>query len=208
VLSALYGSMARSQFTILLLVAACGLTMAQTSYGTVYGDVGSDAPYLQSLSPSEGPKQGGTRITIQGAGFQNDERLTCRFARLNPNTEMTVTKTTSASYVSPTEITCDAPEWEEDACPTCASSVPLQGPGGAAKFFGHTGSPYLRTTSTSLDQQIGVGDYIKFAAATVGSSSLALPPANGGLPLTQYYEIKAIEQCTGEGCVCSHASLG
>jgi hypothetical protein len=167
--------------------------MAQTSYGTVYGDAGADAPYLQSLSPADGPKQGGTRITVQGAGFQNDERLTCRFARLNPNTEMTVTKTTSASYVSPTEIVCDSPEWEEDACPTCGSAVPLKNGANNALFMGHTGSRYLRTDSTSLIQQIGVGDYIKMAAATVGS----------GTPLVQYFEIDAIEQCSGEGCVCT-----
>jgi hypothetical protein len=84
---------------VLVMVAACGLTVAQNTFGTTYGDTGNDAPYVQSLSPPEGPKQGGTPITIQGAGFRNDERAVCRFSRLNPATETTVTKTTQSTYV-------------------------------------------------------------------------------------------------------------
>merc|ERR1711871_681825 len=176
--------------------AVCGLTLAQLStpsaqFGTVYGDTGSDAPYVQSISPQEGPKQGGTEITVQGAGFMDDGRAQCRFSRLNPNTEMTLTKTTSARYISSTEVRCEAPEWEEDACPNCVGSASLSG-----TFIGHTGSPYLRGTDTKLLTEIGVGDLIVLDGAQVGQISKQA--------LTQYYEVKAIEGCTASaGCVCS-----
>jgi len=43
--------------------------------------------------------------------------------------------------------------------------------------------------------EIGVGDYIQLAAATVGTNNV---------PLTQYYQVKAIEACTAAtGCVCT-----
>jgi hypothetical protein len=181
--------------TLLILVAAaaCGLAVAKpgcsNNFGTVYGDIGIDAPYMQSLSPAQGPKQGGTEITIQGNGFKDDPRLTCRFSRLDPNTERTVTKVTPAAYVSNTEITCTSPEWEEGPCPNCVGSKALDG-----FVFGHTGSPYLRTSSDNTDE-IGVGDYIQLSSATVGIGAHQRY-------LTQYYEVAAIEACTGQGCYC------
>jgi len=165
---------------ITVVLAVCGLAQA-SQYGMTYGDTGQDSPYLQSLYPTEGPKQGGTMITVSGAGFRDDERLVCRFSRLNPQTETTLTKTTAATYVSSTEIICVAPEWDEDACASCAGSNALSG-----TFFGHTGSPYLRSSSSTLTGEIGVGDYIKLTAASIGSHKRAL---------TQYYEIAAIQTC-------------
>jgi len=134
------------------------------------------------LSPS--------RYALQGAGFRSDERALCRFSRLNPSTETTVTKTTKSTYVSSTEVKCDAPSWEEDSCPSCAGATALSG-----TFSGHTGSPYLRSTSNLVNTEIGVGDYIQFAGSSV-------QPGSSGY-LTQYFQVKAIEACTGAGCVCS-----
>lgn len=184
--------MAQNQqlLTVLIVAAVCGLAVGQNTFGTSYGDTGSDAPYLQSLSPTEGPKQGGTQITLQGAGFRDDSRALCRFSRLNPSTETTITKTTASTFVSSTEVTCASPEWEEDACPSCAGATALTG-----TFFGHTGSPYLRSSSNVVPSEIGVGDYIQLAAATIEPNAATL---------TQYYQIKAIQACTAtNGCYCS-----
>lgn len=170
--------------------AVCGV-VGQNNYGIVGGDVGKDAPFLQSLSPTNGPKEGGTTITVEGAGFANDDRLTCRFQRLNPQTEMTVSKTTKATYVSPTQMTCPSPAWEEDACASCATATALLG-----TFTGHSGSPYLRSTSDTLDQEIGAGDYVKITAAQIGAVTR----------MSQIYKIKAIQKCTAaSGCVCGGA---
>jgi len=179
---------------LVAIVAACGLVTVNAQYGKVYGDIGNAAPYLQQLEPLEGPKQGGTPITIQGAGFINDERLTCRFSRLNPNTEMTVTKMTSATYVSSTEIVCDSPEWEEDACPTCIDSADATYVN-LGSFVGHSGSRYIRSSNPSIGDKIGVGDYIQLAGAQIGTAPLKTA-------LTQYFQIQAIERCAGVGCFC------
>jgi len=184
--------MAQLAFRIAVVaIAVCGMSLAQQHYGTIYGDV-IEAPFVQSLSPLEGPKQGGTMITVQGVGFQNDERLSCRFTRLNPNTEMQVVKDRPGKYVSPTEIVCEAPEWEEDDCPNCIVRQ-LSG-----QFFGHTGSRYLRYDGSTGDkptEEIGVGDYIRLSAAQVGANEKQTS-------LTQFYEVTAIEACSGSGCFC------
>jgi len=182
-------------FTCLIMsMAECGLAQGQ-NYGMTYGDVGIDASYLQQLSPAFGPKQGGTPITLQGAGFVNDQRARCRFSRLDPNAETTITKLTTAKYVSPTEVNCDAPDWEESSCPTCVpGTTALTG-----TFFGHTGSRYLRSSSTTLSAEVGVGDYIQLAAATIGVGAASRK-------LTQYYQIQAISTCSGEGCFCAGTS--
>jgi hypothetical protein len=174
----------------LVVAAVCGLAVAQNNFGTVYGDTSGDVPYLQSLSPLEGPKQGGTQITIQGAGFKDDSRAQCRFSRLNPSTETTVTKVTPSTYVSSTEVSCAAPAWEEDECTSCAGTNKLSG-----TFYGHTGSPYLRSSSIDLIKEIGVGDYIKLQAGRTHHPS--------GKVLVQYYQVKAIETCSAAtGCYC------
>jgi len=181
-------------------LAIVGLALMATyvsaaTFGALYGDVGNDPPYLQSLSPASGPKQGGTPITIQGAGFRDDARLLCRFSRLDPETETTLTKTSAATYVSSTEISCDSPAWDEtpNGCTSCASDTAITG-----SFYGHTGSRYLRTSSTNTPNEVGVGDFIEFAVADSGTSTVK-----------QYYEIQQINACTGtgdtqlRGCHCS-----
>jgi hypothetical protein len=174
----------------LVFLAFMAAYVSAQSYGIVGNDIGNDPPYLQSHAVGTGPKQGGTPITIQGAGFRDDKRLMCRFSRLNPETETTLTKYTTGTYVSPTEMVCDSPAWDEGPCPTCISSAPLSG-----NFFGYTGSPYLRSDSTNVPNEVGVGDYIHLNAAETPSGKLI----SGG----QFYQIKHIEGCTATaGCVC------
>jgi len=177
----------------IITLAACGMVSC-ASFGVTSNSVGGGPSYLKQLWPSNGPKQGGTPITIQGAGFVPDARAQCRFTRINPSTNVVVNKFSSATYVSPTQIKCDSPDWDEDDSPSIATS-PLTG-----KFMGHTGSPYLRSDNNLLNQQIGVGDYIKLSVAQVGvGASLK--------KLTQYYQVAAIRPCTAtEGCWCSGTS--
>jgi len=174
----------------LFAMTVCGLAAA-ASHGVIYGDVGNDAPFLQTLEPPQGPKAGGTAITIKGMGFQNDVRAQCRFARLNPDTEQTVVKTTAVEFKSSTEVVCPSPAWEETSCATCAATKRLTG-----DISGHTGSRYLRVANIAVLKEIGVGDYIQLAGATVGNIA-------GKNSLTQYYKIEAIQQCSGTGCVCN-----
>jgi hypothetical protein len=77
------------------------------------------SPVITSLDPIEASKEGGTRITVTGAGFKDDPNLQAKFSRLNPDTDQIVEKKTSCTFISQTEVVCVSPEWDEAACSMC-----------------------------------------------------------------------------------------
>lgn len=226
----------------------------------------SGKPYVQAISPKTGSNAGGTRITVQGAGFEDSNDLKCRFARVEPDSEMVVEKYTAGTYISSTTMSCESPSWDETPCPycntdsdgslcstTCANRYPWttkdahanvlrddghlhytattnhhtnQGLGGAVgkypcqtcaneydshlnphgtfpigwmntqdgnsdrpysqqtatKFFGHTGSKYLRSNNKYTNLEFGPGQIIKLEA--------------------QFFTVVEITPCEGRGCWC------
>jgi hypothetical protein len=203
----------------------------------------AQSPYINSISPQVGSKEGGTPVTITGAGFEDNADLKCKWSRVEPETEQVVEKETSGTYKSATEIVCDSPSWDEATCPycdkqtdgstclpSCANKYPWDnreahanvlmdgnaahynaegnhhlaaGMGGAigkypcrtcaneydehdnpngqwpmgwkntqnlvaaqtaTTWFGHHGSPYLRTDSVLTPTEVGQGGFIKIGA--------------------------------------------
>lgn len=147
-------------------------------------------PYVGRIFPTQGPKEGGTLVRVEGRGFVENTDLTCRFTRNNPLLKTPIDKMVPASYVSPTTVLCESPAWDEDDCPNC-ENVALDG-----TVSGHSGSRYLRSTSTTLTKNLGVGSFIKFAGGTTGHGSTLAP-------LMQTFQVQKVEACSGVGCVCS-----
>lgn len=79
----------------------------------------STAPYISSITPHSASKDGGTRITVLGAGFEETPDLNCKFTRLDPDSDQIVEKETCGTFISSTEISCDSPMWDEATCPLC-----------------------------------------------------------------------------------------
>jgi hypothetical protein len=78
---------------------------------------------LSSISPAMASKEGGTPVTVTGAGFEDTADLSCRWSRVEPETEQLVEKETPGTYKSSTEIVCDSPQWDEATCPYCDKQV-------------------------------------------------------------------------------------
>jgi len=79
----------------------------------------ASGPYINGISPTHGDKNGGTPITVTGAGFEDTSDLKCKWSRVEPETEQVIEKETSGTYKSATEIVCDSPAWDEATCPYC-----------------------------------------------------------------------------------------
>merc|ERR1712166_363577 len=83
----------------------------------------SAVPHISEISPDSGPKEGGTRMTVTGAGFEDSQDLKCKFSRVDPDSEQVIEKQTDASFRSSTEIVCDSPQWDESTCKYCNKEV-------------------------------------------------------------------------------------
>jgi hypothetical protein len=120
----------------------------------------SSVPYVSSISPAVGSKEGGTRITVTGAAFEDSADLKCKFSRVEPETEQVVEKMTCGTYKSATEIVCDSPSWDEATCPycdkqrdgstcltSCANRYPWDNTDAHANVLMDNGSPYYNAES-------------------------------------------------------------
>ena len=152
----------------------------------------SGPPHVSKVIPPEGPKEGGMMLRVEGAAFVESTDLACRFSRLDPATNTPIHKTASATYVSPTAVLCESPAWEEDDCPNCDATA-LSG-----AFSGHSGSRYVRSTSTTLTKNLGIGSYLKLTGVT----NIGHVAAGTLTPMTQTFQVEKLEACTG-----THSSI-
>lgn len=83
----------------------------------------TDAPHVTSIFPEEGPKQGGTKITVYGVGFEDSKYLQAKFTRRNPETDQIDDALSSCSYINSNEVTCESPSWDEATCPYCDTEI-------------------------------------------------------------------------------------
>jgi hypothetical protein len=79
----------------------------------------ASGPYVNSISPAQASKEGGTPVTVTGAGFEDNPDLRCKWTRVNPDTEQVIEKETQGTFKSATSMVCDSPSWDEATCPYC-----------------------------------------------------------------------------------------
>jgi hypothetical protein len=76
---------------------------------------------VKTLAPRSGPAAGGTPVTIEGEGFFNVSTLACRFG-----TGATALSIVSATYASPTRVSCMAPAYVAPAAGLDGQAVGAQ----------------------------------------------------------------------------------
>eukprot|EP00741_Cyanophora_paradoxa_P010637 tig00020537_g10281.t1 len=79
-------------------------------------------PKLANVVPRGGPESGNTRVTVRGSGFFPTEQLACRFG-----TATTQFIDVPATYVSPVEVRCNAPEFSVSGSAVVELRVSMNG---------------------------------------------------------------------------------
>ena len=118
------------------------------------------APVVAQVAPRSGPVAGGTPLVVTGTGFVRTPRLRCQFLWAGSGAHAEV----PATFVSPTEVRCDAPP----SATTTAASVHVS----------TNGVDFGPSTDAG-----GAGEFLYVPIARVGSVTPAVGSVDKGTPV-------------------------
>ncbi len=160
-----------------------------TSNGVPFSFVGSPAPVLTSLTPTQGPAAGGTAVTITGTSLSGATAV--RFGATNAASFLVVSATQIVA-VAPAgsgtvQVTVTTPGGTSNGlpfafvpAPTVSSVSPNQGPGAGGNTVTITGSGFSGATAV----RFGSTNATSFTVVSPTQITAVAPPGSGTVQVT------------------------